>query len=317
MVSDSNRNSSINLFAHIKYEHLLAGIGGGVTSTLALHPLDLLKIRFAVNDGQIVTRPHYQGLGNAVTTIIKEEGFQGLYRGVTPNCWGAGASWGLYFLFYNAIKTWMLEKKNKRTLEPLSHMLAAAEAGVLTLFLTNPIWVVKTRMCLQYSSISNLPSSKHYNGMLDALVKVYRHEGIRGMYKGLVPGMFGVSHGALQFMAYEEMKKSYISYYNLPLNDKLGTMQYLYFAALSKLFAASVTYPYQVIRARLQDQHKDYSGVMDVLRKTWRYEGLRGFYKGLSAYFLHVTPNICIVFLIYEKLTNDSETEDISRKDDL
>ncbi|GFW64197.1 hypothetical protein TNCV_709021 [Trichonephila clavipes] len=98
MVSDSKRNSPINLFAHIKYEHLLAGIGGGVTSTLALHPLDLLKIRFAVNDGQLVTRPNYQGLGNAVTTIIKEEGFQGLYRGVTPNCWGAGASWGLYFL---------------------------------------------------------------------------------------------------------------------------------------------------------------------------------------------------------------------------
>lgn len=48
---------------------------------------------------------------------------------------------------------------------------------------TNPIWVVKTRMCLQYSTADGLPASKHYNGMLDALVKVYRHEGIPGMYK--------------------------------------------------------------------------------------------------------------------------------------
>ena len=31
----------------IKYEHLLAGISGGAISTLLLHPLDLLKIRFA------------------------------------------------------------------------------------------------------------------------------------------------------------------------------------------------------------------------------------------------------------------------------
>ncbi|GFU58098.1 hypothetical protein NPIL_295721 [Nephila pilipes] len=304
MVSDSNRNAPINLFAHIKYEHLLAGIGGGVTSTIALHPLDLLKIRFAVNDGQLITRPNYQGLGNAVTTIIKEEGIQGLYRGVTPNCWGAGASWGLYFLFYNAIKAWMLEKRDKKMLEPLSHMLAAAEAGVLTLFLTNPIWVVKTRMCLQYSSLSNLPPSKHYTGMFDALVKVYRHEGIRGMYKGLVPGMFGVSHGALQFMAYEEMKKSYISYYHLPLNDKLGTMQYLSFAALSKLFAASVTYPYQVVRARLQDQHKEYSGVLDVIRKTWRYEGVKGYYKGIVPNLLKVTPATAITFVVYETSIN-------------
>ena len=30
-----------------KYEHLVAGISGGVASTLVLHPLDLLKIRFA------------------------------------------------------------------------------------------------------------------------------------------------------------------------------------------------------------------------------------------------------------------------------
>lgn len=35
------------IFSHVKYEHLLAGISGGVTSTLILHPLDLIKIRFA------------------------------------------------------------------------------------------------------------------------------------------------------------------------------------------------------------------------------------------------------------------------------
>lgn len=36
-----------NLFSHIRYEHMVAGFSGGVTSTLILHPLDLIKIRFA------------------------------------------------------------------------------------------------------------------------------------------------------------------------------------------------------------------------------------------------------------------------------
>ncbi|CAL1262629.1 unnamed protein product [Larinioides sclopetarius] len=304
MNAETKVQTPINLFAHIKFEHLLAGISGGVTSTLVLHPLDLLKIRFAVNDGQLLTRPHYHGLGNAVSTIIKEEGIQGLYRGVTPNCWGAGASWGFYFLFYNAIKTWMVERGNQKALGPGSHMLAAAEAGIITLFITNPIWVVKTRMCLQYSTATDLPPSKHYTGMLDALVKVYRHEGIPGMYKGLVPGMFGVSHGALQFMAYEEMKKYYISYYQLPVDDKLGTFQYLSFAAMSKLFAASVTYPYQVIRARLQDQYKEYSGVLEVIRRTWRYEGIKGYYKGIVPNMLRVVPATAITFVVYEKTSH-------------
>lgn len=48
----------------------------------------------------MAARPHYNGLTNAVTTIVRQEGIRGLYRGVTPNCWGAGASWGLYFLLY-------------------------------------------------------------------------------------------------------------------------------------------------------------------------------------------------------------------------
>ena len=103
-------------FSHVKYEHLIAGISGGVISTLILQPLDLLKIRLAgelfvilnrsliicistvVNDGQLKCRPEYKGLFNAITTIMKQEGIKGFYRGVVPNCWGAGASWGFYFL---------------------------------------------------------------------------------------------------------------------------------------------------------------------------------------------------------------------------
>jgi len=36
-----------SMFQHVKIEHLVAGFSGGVASTLILHPLDLLKIRFA------------------------------------------------------------------------------------------------------------------------------------------------------------------------------------------------------------------------------------------------------------------------------
>lgn len=52
--------------------------------------------------------------------------------------------------------------------------------GVLTLTLTNPIWVTKTRLVLQYNAE---PNSKQYKGMIDALVKIYRHEGVPGLYK--------------------------------------------------------------------------------------------------------------------------------------
>jgi hypothetical protein len=53
-----------------RVEHLVAGVSGGVAATVLLHPLDLLKIRFAVNDGRNAAgRPSYAGMKNAVANI--------------------------------------------------------------------------------------------------------------------------------------------------------------------------------------------------------------------------------------------------------
>jgi len=296
--------------SHLRMEHLLAGVSGGVASTLVLHPLDLVKIRFAVNDG-LHSRPKYDGLQHAFKSIWRDEGIRGLYRGVTPNVWGAGCAWGLYFLFYNSLKAWLQGGDARKDLGATKHMAIAAEAGVLTLIVTNPIWVVKTRLCLQYGvapgATAIAPAAggtlavAHYSGMVDALRKVWKVEGIRGLYRGFVPGMFGVSHGAIQFMTYEEMKTLYNTSRSLPIDAKLSTFEYLSFAAVSKLIAAGTTYPYQVVRARLQDQHRLYGGVMDVLRQTWRGEGILGFYKGMYPNLLRVVPATALTFVVYEK----------------
>lgn len=83
-----------------------------------------------------------------------------------------------------------------------------------------------------------------------------------------------------------------------------GTTEYLGFAAISKLIAAAITYPYQVIRARMQDHHHSYASTWDCVRQTWRYERMPGFYKGVAPYLLHVMPNICLVMIIYEKFAS-------------
>ena len=53
-----------------------------------------------VDDGKIQNRPQYRGLFHAFTSIFKQEGATGLYKGVSPNVFGAGAAWGSYFLLY-------------------------------------------------------------------------------------------------------------------------------------------------------------------------------------------------------------------------
>lgn len=49
-----------------------------------------------------------------------------------------------------------------------------------------------------------------------------------------------------------------------------STVTYLSFATASKLFAATICYPYQLMRTRLQDQYQEYEGLLDVVKKTWK-----------------------------------------------
>ncbi|XP_051575659.1 mitochondrial folate transporter/carrier-like [Myxocyprinus asiaticus] len=229
-----------------------------------------------LSDG-LEVRPKYSGILQYMRSVWQQEGLHGLYQGVTPNIWGAGASWGLDFFFYNAIKAYRKEGR-QRELSSTEHLLSAAAAGAMVFCLTNQIWVTKTRLVLQYSAE---PTKKQYKGMMDAVMKIYHHEGIAGLYRGFVPGLFGTSRGALQFMAYEELKRDYNKYRNMQSDAKLSPLEYITMAALSKIFAVATTYPYQVIRAHLQDQQNKYDGVADVVRRTWRNEGLSGFYKGM------------------------------------
>lgn len=124
----------------------------------------------------------------------------------------------------------------------------------MTALVANPLWVVKTRMCT-----TTRYTSDGYKGLIDGLKRLYGEEGIKGLYRGLVPALFGVSHGAIQFMVYEEMKKrrnelrqqkGIISHDEL--NAKLNQTEYLVMAVTSKVIAAVSTYPYQVLKSRLQ-----------------------------------------------------------------
>lgn len=178
--------------------------------------------------------------------------------------------------------------------------------GVFTSILTNPIWVIKTRMLA-----SGAQSPGAYPSFMSGVRQIYQTEGMRGFYRGLVPSLFGVSHGAFQFMAYERLKifrsrerrdESSIGNSDATVTKKLGNLDFLVISGLSKVFAGCVTYPYQVIRSRLQtyEAHIVYRGAMDAISQIWAQEGIAGFYKGLGPNLLRVLPSTWVTFLVYE-----------------
>ncbi|GAA47560.1 mitochondrial folate transporter/carrier [Clonorchis sinensis] len=297
------------LIDQIQWTNFAAGVAAGAASTVVVHPLDLAKVRLQA-DGSTSTLPNRtvdRGTFRTLTDVVKIRGLRGLYLGLTPNVIGASGSWGLYFLLYAALRSSLQRGDATKPLTALEYFGCGTLAGSLTLTIMNPMWVIKTRLCLQYEQ----PASRHLVqpsislrtlSTWEALTNLWRYEGITGLYKGYLPGLVGVSHGAVQFMLYEKMRNAYNERFrHRPVNAKLTSWEYFTFACLSKLAATSLTYPYQVVRTRLQDQHRQHRGAIQIIRTMYRCEGLLSFYKGLTPNLLRVTPACAVTFVVYEQ----------------
>jgi len=215
------------------------------------------------------------------------------------------------------------------------HLLAGGVGGTVGAMVTCPLEVLKTR--LQSSAATFHPSpvyvtspvsthsigspnlvgfqSQSYNalelsnmppnrprvslGIYVCLRHIVETEGLRGLFKGLGPNLVGVAPSrALYFFAYANMKSK--------LNTVFApdTPLVHIFSALSAGFTASTaTNPIWLVKTRLQlDQKKDNSlRCRDCVRNIYQQNGIRGFYKGITASYFGMTETV-IHFVIYEAL---------------
>ena len=152
-----------------------------------------------------------------------------------------------------------------------------------------------------------------YDSMWQGVKQVFRQEGMRGFYKGTTISLLGNSHGAVQFAVYEPMKNIWRKYlarqHQHPVagqnEGKIGNTATLVISGFAKVTAGTATYPYQVIRSRLQTYHADErfgKGITGVAKKVWQEAGWRGFYRGLGTNIVRVLPATWVTFLVYENV---------------
>ncbi|KAI1618026.1 MC family mitochondrial carrier protein [Exophiala viscosa] len=281
----------------------LAGLSAGLVSTIIVHPLDIIKTRLQVDTS---AHPLLNSSRAVLHDILRNEGptrIAALYRGLTPNLVGNSAGWALYFLWYKEAQDVVRSVRGYapgQQLTSFDYLSASAASGMLSAILTNPIWVVKTRMLSTSSAQTGA-----YPGMIYGLRSIYRTEGIRGFFHGMTPSLFGVSHGALYFVAYEKLK---LWRKQVKKDAPLSNADTLLTSSLSKVFAGLITYPHQVVRARLQTYDPSAitpvrgPGMVDLIKQVWHNEGIVGFYKGLFPNLLRVVPSTCVTFLVYENV---------------
>ncbi|CAH2353697.1 mitochondrial nicotinamide adenine dinucleotide transporter 2 [[Candida] railenensis] len=294
----------------------ISGLAAGFSTTIVTHPLDLIKVRLQLSAERskypfsllknVLSKIHetanieYQTSKQQPKThkrLVLPKSFYTLsqyYRGIGPNLIGNISAWGLYFTLYAEFKA-NLVKTDSNT---VNYFASSTLAGVSTSLLTNPIWVLKTRI---------LGSSKHdnnaYKSIFDGVKQILRTEGPKSFWKGTIPSMFSVFQASLQFTFYDHLKNYYTSTPSSTSTYSLSTGQYIYISATSKILSMVIMYPSQMVKARLQNYHGTGKTIVSVCKDIWHNEGkLKGFYKGVGANMIRVVPATCITLVVYESV---------------
>lgn len=166
-------------------------------------------------------------------------------------------------------------------------MIAGAIAGSATVLITNPIWVINTRMTARTSETSStLPNQSstlkppRKPSTLRAVYTLFREEGLTAFFAGVLPALILVINPILQYTIFEQLKDA--------LEKRRGKVlpgDAFFLGAIGKLLATSITYPYITVKSRMHVARREapQDSIIGSLKRIVREEGWAGLYKGMLA----------------------------------
>ncbi|KIJ20078.1 hypothetical protein PAXINDRAFT_166232 [Paxillus involutus ATCC 200175] len=286
--------------------HSLAGAAGGIVAMLATYPLVVLSTRAAVetkNDDKTIIQVGFD--------TVKREGVRGLYSGLNSSLVGIAVTNGVYYYFYERSRSIILDSRTgSKALSTLESILAGLIAGSATTIISNPIWVVQTSQAVQ-SAETNLPdpstSKPRKLGAVKTIGKIISRDGLAGFWRGIGPALVLVINPIIQYTVFEQLKNALVKSRTAKMRANgqgsavavLGDWDFFLLGALSKLVATGITYPYIVVKSRLQAGQvhaQRYKSSFEGLSTILKEEGLQGLYKGAGSKLLQSVLTAAILF---------------------
>ena len=170
---------------------LLAGALAGATATSITHPLDVIRLRLSV-------QPDLRGFGDVIRSIYGELGIRTFFKGYSATLLSLAPFIAINFATFDQLKSvtntrFPLAKNNVGVTLGLG-----AAAGLFAQSICFPLDTIRRRM--------QLPGT-HYSSVPNAFKTIWKNEGLRGFYKGMVPNAIKiVPNNAIRFVVYDFLK---------------------------------------------------------------------------------------------------------------
>ncbi|CAK7268494.1 Mitochondrial succinate-fumarate transporter [Sporothrix epigloea] len=189
----------------------IAGLAAGVTEAVAVvTPMEVIKIRLQAQHHSMADPldvPKYRNAAHALYTVVKEEGFGALYRGVSLTALRQGSNQAVNFTAYtyfkDALRTWQPQLDASTPLPGYQTTLIGLVSGAMGPLSNAPIDTIKTRL----QKTPAAPGVSAWKRVSLIAADMFKQEGFHAFYKGITPRIMRVAPGqAVTFTVYEYLK---------------------------------------------------------------------------------------------------------------
>ncbi|KAK5939011.1 Mitochondrial oxaloacetate carrier protein [Knufia obscura] len=283
-------------------------IAGGIAAcgaVTASHPFETIKIRLQLQgelQAKDVAVKKYKGVLHGVSTVVKNEGVRGIYRGLgcayTYQILLNGCRLGFYEPLRASTTQLLFKDSNVQSLGV--NVFSGAASGILGAMAGSPFFLVKTRL-QSYSPSLPVGTQHKYKNALDGVRQIYGSEGVKGLYRGMSAAMVRTGAGSsVQLPTYFFAKRRLIKHAGM----EDGPVLHLLSSACSGFVVCCFMHPPDTVMSRLYNQHGNlYKGIFDCLYKTVKTEGVLAVYKGFFAHLARILPHT-ILTLTFAEQTN-------------
>eukprot|EP00461_Guttulinopsis_vulgaris_P001103 UN01103 len=185
---------------------LSGGIAGAVSRT-ATSPVERLKVLQQVQVDGVKT---YSGIIPGLKAIYQKEGWKGYFKGNGSNVARIAPYSALQFMFFDLFKQFIAYLHGDRDengelsyqLTGTERFVAGALSGTASTLFCYPLDLVRSLLTVQ-------TTQQKYDGIVDCLRKVYGAEGVRGLFRGSIVTMAGITpYIAINFWTFDTLKRN-------------------------------------------------------------------------------------------------------------